>query len=92
MVAAVGQSLPSLDARAQAFWWWCMGAWTQWGFPGGSVGQNLPANAGDLSSIPGSRRTPGEWQPTPAFFPGKSHGQRSLADYSSWGCKELDMT
>ena len=22
----------------------------------------------------------------------KSHGQRSLADYSPWGCKELDMT
>ena len=21
-----------------------------------------------------------------------SHGQRSLADYSLWGCKELDMT
>ena len=24
------------------------------------------------------------------FLPGKSHGQRSLADYSSWVCKELD--
>ena len=23
---------------------------------------------------------------------GKSHGQRSLAGYSPWGCKELDMT
>ena len=23
---------------------------------------------------------------------GKTHGQRSLVDYSSWGCKELDMT
>ena len=22
----------------------------------------------------------------------KSHGQRSLAGYSPWGCKELDMT
>ena len=22
----------------------------------------------------------------------KSHGQRSLEGYSSWGCKELDMT
>ena len=25
-------------------------------------------------------------------FPGKSHGQRSLAGYSSWGHKESDMT
>jgi len=23
-----------------------------------------------------------KWQPTPAFLPGKSHGQRSLAGYS----------
>jgi len=26
------------------------------------------------------------------FLPGESHGQRSLVDYSSWGCKESDMT
>ena len=31
-------------------------------------------------------------QPTPVFLPGKSHGQRSLAGYSPWGPKELDMT
>ena len=29
------------------------------GFPGGSVVKNPPANAGDLGSIPGSRRSPG---------------------------------
>ena len=28
-----------------------------------------------------------EWQPTPVFLPGKSHGQRSLAGYSPWGYK-----
>ena len=33
-----------------------------------------------------------EWQPTPLFLPGKSHGQRSLADYSPWGHRESDMT
>ena len=33
-----------------------------------------------------------KWQPTPVFLPGKSHGQRRLAGYSPWGCKELDMT
>ena len=33
-----------------------------------------------------------KWQPTPVFLPGKSHGQRSLGGYSSWGRKESDMT
>ena len=28
----------------------------------------------------------------PLFLPGESHGQRSLAGYSPWGCKESDMT
>ena len=32
------------------------------------------------------------WQPTPVFLPGESHGQRTLAEYSPWGCKELDTT
>ena len=27
-----------------------------------------------------------------SILPGKSHGRRSLAGYSSWSCKELDMT
>ena len=31
-------------------------------------------------------------QPTPVFLPGESHGQRSLAGFSPWGHKELDMT
>ena len=28
-----------------------------------------------------------KWQPTPGFLPRESHRQRSLADYSLWGCK-----
>ena len=32
------------------------------------------------------------WQPTPVFLPGESHGQRSWAGYSPWGPKESDMT
>ena len=32
------------------------------------------------------------WQPTPGLLPGKTHGQRSLAGYSPWGCKESDTT
>ena len=33
-----------------------------------------------------------KWQPTPGFLLGKSHWQRSLADYSPWGHKELNTT
>ena len=33
------------------------------------------------------------WRWTPqVFLPGESHGQRSLANYSPWGCKKLDTT
>ena len=28
--------------------------------------------------------------PTPVFLPGECYGQRSLAGYSPWGCKESD--
>ena len=27
----------------------------------------------------------GKWQPSPAFLPGVSHGQRILVGYSPWG-------
>ena len=30
--------------------------------------------------------------PTPVFLSGEPHGRRSLAGYSPWGHKELDMT
>ena len=58
--------------------------------------KNLPANAGkarDAGLILGSGRFPwsGKWQPNPVFLPWKSHGQRSLAGYDPWGCKELDI-
>ena len=29
---------------------------------------------------------------TLVFLPGEFYGQRSLAGYSPWGCKELDTT
>ena len=67
---------------------------SKWGFPGGSDDKESACNAGDSGSIPGSGRSPGEgnWLPTPVFLPEKPHGQRSLAGYSPWGCKESDMT
>ena len=59
-------------------------------FPGGSDGKHTTCNAGDLGSIPGSGRSPGEgrWASTLVFFPGEFHGQRSLAGCSPWGRKD----
>ena len=31
-----------------------------------------------------------EWQFTPVFLPGESHGQRNLVGYSPWGRTELN--
>ena len=39
-----------------------------------------------VRKIPQSRK----WQQTPVFLPGKFRGQRSLAGFSPWGCKELN--
>ena len=48
------------------------------GFPGGSVVENLPANAGSvLGKIPWRRKQ----QSTLVFLPGKFHGQGSLMGY-----------
>ena len=64
------------------------------GFPDDSVVKNLPANAGDTGLIPGWGRAPREGNGSPLQYSclGKSHGQRSLAGYSPWGCKELYTT
>ena len=63
------------------------------GFPGGSDGKEFACNKEDLGLIPGLGRSPGEGygNPTPVFSPGESHGQRSLAGYSLWGHKQLDV-
>ena len=61
------------------------------------VVKKLPANAGDIrdmGSDPWVGKIPRRraWQSTSVFLPGETHGQRSLAGYSPWGCKESDMT
>ena len=38
------------------------------GFPGGSVVKSPPANAGDVGSIPGSGRSPGEGNGNPLQY------------------------
>ena len=61
------------------------------GCPGGSV--NPPANAGDMDSVPGLGRSPGEGNGNPLqFLAGKSHGQSSLAATVLGVAKELGTT
>ena len=64
------------------------------GFLGGSVVKNLPANAGDVVSIPGSGRSPGEGNGNPLQY----SCQDSPMDRGAWQAtvhgvtKELGMT
>ena len=41
--------------------------------------------------VPGVGKIPWrrEWLPTSVFFPGESHGQRSLVGYSPWDCERV---
>ena len=67
------------------------------GFPGGASGKEFTCQCRRhkrcgfdpwVKKIPWRRK----WQTTPVSLPEKFHGQRSLAGYSPWGCKELDAT
>ena len=61
---------------------------------GGTVVKNPPANAGDTreaGSMPGSGRSSGVGNGNLLQY-SCLVGQRSLAGYSPWGCKELDTT
>jgi len=59
------------------------------GFPGGSARKESACNAGDLGSIAGLERSPGEGKGYPLQYSGleKFHGL-----YRPWGLKELDTT
>ena len=64
------------------------------GFPGGSDGKESACNVGDLGSIPGLGRSPGEGKGYPLQYSclENPHGQRSLVGCSLWGHTESDMT
>jgi len=66
------------------------------GFPGDAHSKESPANAGEardgFDSWVGETPWKRKQQLTPAFLPGKFHGQRSLEGYSQWDCKEVDTT
>ena len=64
------------------------------GSPVGSDGKESACNTGDLGSIPGSGRSPGEGNGYPLQHSclENPHRQRSLEGYSPWGLKELATT
>jgi len=64
------------------------------GSAGGSDGKEPACQYRRSGFHPWVRKVPWrrKWQPTPVFLPGEFHGQRNLAGYSPWGCKESDMT
>ena len=68
--------------------------WATLSFPGSTDGRESACTAGDLGSIPGLGRFPGEGNSYPLQYSclENPHGQRTLAGYSLWGRKELDMT
>ena len=59
------------------------------GFPCGLAGKESACNAGDLGSIPGLERSPGEGKGYPLQYSGL---ENSMDYYSSWGSIELDTT
>ena len=64
-----------------------------YGFPSDSMVKNLPAVQETLVVSP-SWEDPLEKEMAihSGILPSESYGQRSLAGYSPWGHKELDMT
>ena len=65
------------------------------GFPGGSDGKESACNARDSGLILGLARSPGEGNGNPLqfFLPGESPWTEEPGGlYSTWGCKELEMT
>ena len=64
------------------------------GFPGVSALKNPPAvrKKTRVRSLDGKIPWRRERQSSPLFWSGKSYGQRSLAEDSLWGLKELDTT
>ena len=64
---------------------------TTTGFPGGSDGKEFACNAEDPGSNSGLGRSPGEENGYPLQSSCLGN-QTSLASYSSWGRKKLNMT
>ena len=72
-----------------------VGIYCKKGFPGGTSGKESACQSRRpkcrgfdpwVGKIPWSMK----WQPAPVFLSGKFYGQRSLAGYSPWSCRESE--
>ena len=72
----------------------CFSSMVVLGFPGGSVGKNLPANVEDTGSISRSERPPGEGNSNPFLYSclGNLMGRGAWWVTSHGVTKELDMS
>ena len=59
-------------------------------FPGGSDGKESACSSGDLGSIPGSGRTPGEGNGNTLQYACLENPM--VGWWAPWGCKESDTT
>ena len=96
---ATGEWLSTRVSRTQedlpAPWNTARGSWPSLisqGLPRWLSGKESTCQCRKCGFDPWVRKIPWrrKWQPTSVFLHGKSHGQRSLAGYSPWCCKELD--
>jgi len=64
------------------------------GFSGDSDGKEAACKARNLGLIPELGRSPGGRHGNPLQYSclENPHGEKSLAGYSPWGCKESDTT
>ena len=88
------QGHPGPPSESSIAW---LGPTSSLGFPGGLVVKNPPANAGDTGDMSwtsglGRSSGGGHGNLLQYFCVRNPHGQRSLAGYSPWGCKESDTT
>ena len=76
-------------ARKTLNWLWQLSLVWVLGLPRRVSGKESPVNAGDAGSVPELGRSLVKERASNS--PGKSHGQRSLPDYSRWG-REVKTT
>ena len=101
LVAQLVKNLPAMQETPV----WFLGQEDPWrrdrlhttvfmGFAGGSEGKESTCTAGDLGSVPGLGRSPGEGHGNPLKYSclENPHGERSAVGYSPWGRKDSDTT
>ena len=69
LASCLGLSWPTCK-MGHPFFPRCLRVWKEGGLPGGSAGKESPCNVGDVGSIPGLGRSPGEGKGYPLQYSG----------------------